>query len=480
MSNKKSQLNLYCQKARVSTPSYATEKKGDMFVSQVTVNEATYTSIQGHTTKKEAEGDAAGVALQDFVHLHPKAKSVEELLKIVDNEMNSRHKKQLTRLPAEVSTGGPQFVPARSVMQTQSPPMPIPCLQSALQVGQVSNRPVIYPSEINRQPMMVPMPRIPIRSNSPAPHPRPVLPASVSVPISISPRTGTVAVGMIRSQSPSQANYGPMGVSPPRSSFPFAQTNYGVMGMSPPRSSFSLAQANYGVMGVSPPQASHPFAQANYSVMGVSPPQSSLSLGQTNYNAIHQLYGAMCVSSTQSPLPHTQPNFPPIGAHMTALPSSHTRPNIMAMSTALSSNPPAPLSVPSPSPSHHIMNPHSITYCDQGTPRGPSIGNSLRWTSSGSSGNSLPVRPVLQAQSTHSHSNFELALEKYCHKHKISPPQYKINEADKRYTAKVIVNGQEYEGKRDYETFEIAKENVTLIALACIGLEALNMENKGI
>lgn len=76
----KSKLNIYCQKSRIRNASYNTVKEGDLFVSEVTVGDATYKSVRAYDTKKEAEHDAATVALQGLVRLHSTAASVDDLL----------------------------------------------------------------------------------------------------------------------------------------------------------------------------------------------------------------------------------------------------------------------------------------------------------------------------------------------------------------------------------------------------------------
>lgn len=72
----KCQLNEYCQKSYFGTPQYDTVMRGVGFVSTVTVNGESYVSLEGHGRKKDAETDAATVALQDLVHPTPTLKNV--------------------------------------------------------------------------------------------------------------------------------------------------------------------------------------------------------------------------------------------------------------------------------------------------------------------------------------------------------------------------------------------------------------------
>ena len=121
----KSNLNLYCQKSRIPTPAYSTTKNGeDLFCSTVTVNEESYVSVQGHSTKKEAENDAAEVALQSLVQRHPKAKSAEDLIKIVDSVMSPKQKKFLAaqNLPPNQTKKSPTAHPQHQVAPHAPPP----------------------------------------------------------------------------------------------------------------------------------------------------------------------------------------------------------------------------------------------------------------------------------------------------------------------------------------------------------------------
>ena len=82
----KSRLNQYCQKADGSFARYTTEKKGDLFVARVTVNGISYMSLEAHVTKKDAESDAAYVALQTLVQRHATAETIEDLLESVEKK----------------------------------------------------------------------------------------------------------------------------------------------------------------------------------------------------------------------------------------------------------------------------------------------------------------------------------------------------------------------------------------------------------
>lgn len=115
MSNTKSYLNQYSQKKHIATPSYKTESIGEGFSCTVTIEEAQYSSLSSHPTKKEAENDAAGVAVQSIIQTQPQAKNFEDVLKIVEQTSSSKSKHRPTQ-PGSTSSVGPEFVPVQSVI----------------------------------------------------------------------------------------------------------------------------------------------------------------------------------------------------------------------------------------------------------------------------------------------------------------------------------------------------------------------------
>ena len=86
----KSKLNIYCQKSHISTAMYETGKQDGFFVSKVTIDGKAYASEDHYDTKKEAEHDAANVALQSIVDHHPMATSVDDLLERLDGKQWKR------------------------------------------------------------------------------------------------------------------------------------------------------------------------------------------------------------------------------------------------------------------------------------------------------------------------------------------------------------------------------------------------------
>lgn len=75
--------------------------------------------------------------------------------------------------------------------------------------------------------------------------------------------------------------------------------------------------------------------------------------------------------------------------------------------------------------------------------------------------------------------NFGDELQQYCQSRDLSPPEYCTSEKGGRFVSRVKVGGAEYGGSKDYDSWDLAKENATLTALACIGLQALDMSDGG-
>ena len=94
----KSNLNLYCQKKHISTPVYQHKQLRDGFSCTVDIEDTQYTSLSSHSTKKEAEKDAAGVASQAILlhHHHHHAKSFSDVLKLLDGISISESPKRQT------------------------------------------------------------------------------------------------------------------------------------------------------------------------------------------------------------------------------------------------------------------------------------------------------------------------------------------------------------------------------------------------
>ena len=99
----KSDLNLYCQKARIPNASYTSSMQEGSFVSKVCVNGNKYSSTSGYSTKKEAENDAAGVALIAILQKEFSGKTIEEVLAILEQKHPSKNKKKSKQASSVVS-----------------------------------------------------------------------------------------------------------------------------------------------------------------------------------------------------------------------------------------------------------------------------------------------------------------------------------------------------------------------------------------
>ena len=301
----KSLLNTYCQKSHIGYPSYCHHRLGDLFVCEVVVDQEEFKSMECCVTKKMAEEDAAGVALQNFVQLHPIAQNVQDLLECVEKQ----YKKDVNKLTFPVPTGN-----SLSYTQQELPPQPSP-------MG-----------------------------------PAPVL-----------------------SQWPSVLNLSPV----------------------------------------------------------CMPPVTSKS-------------------AKLLPSPHER------SAELFCTPSSFSHSKIPPQETLTSI----------PVPSHHYASVSSPTSLPLGL-----------WNpnhSSSRSRTSPSKRKDTTSKNAPSSNSFIKDLDTHCQIYNLSAPVYSITEKRKRFTAEVVVDGTNYRGTRDHETFEQAKEYATLVALASIGMQALRVRGTGI
>lgn len=389
----KSNLNQYCQKSHLSTASYCTERRDDLFVSEVTVNSISFRSIEGHATKKEAENDAAAVALQSLVQLHPSAKSVDELLKISSSATSiSKNKEQVT-----TKTSLDLVVHSKAQSEQTSPTVQVqshPACATLTHTMATKSQVLVQPTSFS-PPSQRPPPGIPI----PGP------PAVLRLQCPVISQIGTSGV------------HNSFSLRPPLVARPFTQ-------MPPPGSGPRLVSI-HTISASLPP---HPILVApNASSMHGSPLKS--------FPSPHLVLSP--------PIPGIRPTS------MNCLPM--LEPGFM------------PVHVPNAFPNRLIVTPPRYI------PASPAAHAQLPDLHSDEQG------PCTSAQ-----HDFEKELERFCQLHNLSPPLYSISEKKGRFVARVKVDGRKYGGSRDYEAFEVARESATLIALACIGLQALKMGDRGI
>lgn len=356
----KSQLNQYCQKSHIGHPRYSPHKVGDLFVCEVIVDEEEFKSVEGHTTKREAEVDAAGVALQNLVQLHPKAQNVQELMECVEKEQKNNAVKVFLRSGTNAMS---QALLAKPLPSQRVPaPQVEPLLTHSLQQQQ-------QPNVQQQQPQALPL----------------------SSPASIS--------------TPSRSVY---------------------------------QQQQQKVLKLDSLQSSPPY---------VTSPVGSIT---------------------------SNPHLP------TSVTPSPGLPN--RSSEAVCCSPPSPGRPPivsgTPSPEVPASIPVPLRRLPPPT-RGLSLDSSLQAhpkLTSLQTGTSPSKRQYTASTSVPLSNDFVKELDNYCQIYKLSPPIYSITEKNKRFVASVAVGGQQYQGTRDHETFERAKEQATLVALACIGMQAVRVK----
>ena len=146
----KSDLNLYCQKSRIAIATYTSSTQDGQFVSKVNVNGTEYCSTSGYSTKKEAENDAAGVALIAVLQKEFGGKSIEEALAILEQKHPSKNKKKSKQASGNSAVGvaqsGTQVL--RNTENTQ--------VQTDSSSGQIDSSSTAQHGGVARTPQMPP------------------------------------------------------------------------------------------------------------------------------------------------------------------------------------------------------------------------------------------------------------------------------------------------------------------------------------
>ena len=150
----KSHLNEYCQKSRIDLPVYFNVQKGHLFESVLVLGDERFTSSGKHATKKMAEEDAAGVALQSIVQQHPEATNVRELLRCADKKRKEAGVAVfLANYARQPLDKGPQVLPS----QSQSP-HPQPGVPSELQDAAAKDIPLSFVKTLENYCQMFTLP----------------------------------------------------------------------------------------------------------------------------------------------------------------------------------------------------------------------------------------------------------------------------------------------------------------------------------
>ena len=109
----KSDLNLYCQKAHIPIATYTSELKEGNFHSTVTVKDTHYPSTSGYPTKKEAENDAAGVALISILQKQFGGQTFDDVIALLELRFPSKNKKKSKQAAASLVEVMPRKVEGR-------------------------------------------------------------------------------------------------------------------------------------------------------------------------------------------------------------------------------------------------------------------------------------------------------------------------------------------------------------------------------
>ena len=363
--NNKSKLNTYCQKSHKPVPCYSSEKKGDVFVSTVILDEASYDSINGHLTKKEAENDAAGVAIQAIVQIHSANKSIDELIEGLPASKNKKKPKQQKPDTQQPEQLGPEFTPVSAVNQTP--------------INPANSYRILQPRP--QQPLSNADPRV-LNRSFPLPGQPTQIPPQIPPQVH-QPLTGTA--------------FGPYVPQQPFPQPPPHRLYYGqVPGMRPVRQPTMPARMPVSLPGTP---------------MYIQPPPG------------------YAMSPTAAYV-HAQPN---LGKPCTAIPS------------LIRSPPPSPVS------SSSSVQP--LPHVTSNTPSENAHVNAIK---------------------TEDRGLCEI-LENYCKKYGLPDPIYSVKEKSGKYSAKVEVGNETFCTEQNFYSFVTAKENVTLKALATVGMQALSL-----
>ena len=165
----KSDLNLFCQKAHIPTALYSSSLVDGNFVSTVSVKDCEYHSTSDYPTKKEAENDAAGVALITILQTEFGGRRFEDVVVELEQKFPSKNKKK-SKQTATVSEPPPLQVehsrlqensssvsstqPGSTLMTQQTtiaqgPQQPVvnPHVANAMLKGQVMNQNQTHPHQ---------------------------------------------------------------------------------------------------------------------------------------------------------------------------------------------------------------------------------------------------------------------------------------------------------------------------------------------
>ena len=453
----KSSLNEFCQKSHLEYPKYVPEKVGDEYVCCVTVDGEEFKSVEAHASKKDAEQDVARVVLNDLLQRH-RVTSVQDLLSSVEKDRKLGIGKQLSN--NEIRGGVEEGVANLSLQD------------SASKVQNVSKSPTVAAAVPSESPST---------QVSPKPHPPP----------GFIPQTGQ-SLAFLSTQpvpSPIIKSSAPF-TGPVLTSRPSVQPLHPILTPSPaPLSTVNMATTQDSLIGSSPRKhaqeaqpsslsAAAPFlrnpASPTISLRPPAPSSSSSPASLKQDGGKHSLLRThsspprpLCVR----PLHPLAANFSPVAANFS--PQHRNSATFDSFST-----PVRPALVPHPPPGSSLGT-SNFPATPSNTPYVPFRGilRSPAPYVTGPFNSSFPPRVPVNLIPVNPEYDFVKLLEIYCMRSNSPLPVFSVMENSRRFSASVRVLDFEFRGTRSQETFESAKEHVSLVALACLGIQALGLND---
>ena len=474
----KSSLNEFCQKSHLEYPKYVPEKVGDEYVCCVTVDGEEFKSVEAHASKKDAEQDVARVVLNDLLQRH-KVTSVQDLLSSVEKDRKLGIGKQLSN--NEIRGGVEEGVANLSLQD------------SASKVQNVSKSPTVaaaVPSESQRIPAAMASTQA-----SPKPHPPPgFIPqtgqslAFLSTQPVPSPiiKSSAPFTGPVLTSRPSVQPLHPI-LTPlpaPLSTVNMATTQESLISSSPRK---HAQEAQPSSLSAAAPFLSNP-ASPPISLRPPAPSTSSSPASLKQDGGKHSLLRThsspprpLCVRPLHPLAANFSPvaaNFSPAAASFSPAAASFSPQHRNSATFDSFSTPVRPALVPHPPPGSSL-GASNFPATPSNTPYVPFRGilRSPAPYVTGPFNSSFPPRVPVNLIPVNPEYDFVKLLEIYCMRSNSPLPVFSVMENSRRFSASVRVLDFEFRGTRSQETFESAKEHVSLVALACLGIQALGLND---
>lgn len=422
----KSYLNEYCQKSSLEYPKYTTVKTGDEFTSRVTVDRETYSSIEGYSTKKEAEQKAAAVALNNIVQIHPTAKNVQDLLACAE-----RDRKSGLTVGRRLGIGQTLNEEPRTFPTAATSPRQRHEVSSSVSTGPLPARAAIMQSP--RQTV------VPVVTN---PASYPPLPPGFS-------QSG-VRVQRTVSSPPSKV---PVPTSTSHSSPTTAYFQR--------LSSSTASQFNPSVATTATPTKPPGFSSSPVSLTSSTDSATSSQLSSDRDQAVAESLSRLTIASQspnrpqgvidrpQRPLGQPVANFPYLSPSAVPRPNSQPRPRGLSSSIER---------IPFTSPA-----------------AAPASGRDLLRSPLPGTFQSFPQNTSQPFVVDPSQYNYVKYIELHCQRSNCKS-RYEVLETSGQYYASVGLGGVVFKGNHSQVTFDAAKQTASLVALAHIGIQALGLD----